>query len=300
VHCATVEAGRGLTGPLPHVGQELEASGEGAGLIAENAGNAEIIAQLPQFLQRVPISRPAKMAHDATLVISRRRLVILGAAWAFPASGWGQEKVAHVVLLGDSIFDNGAYVGAGEPDVIGQLRALLPGGWRATLNALDGAGMADIRGQIARLPADARHLVVSVGGNDALAEAGVLEEKTTSIAAALDTLAAVRERFQQAYREMLKQVLDRKLPTAVCTIYEARFPDPDLRRRAAAALMLINDAIVREAFANGVTLIDLRLICDSELDFANPIEPSAHGGAKIARAVAEFASGGTSAQVIAR
>jgi GDSL-like Lipase/Acylhydrolase family len=209
--------------------------------------------------------------------------------------------MTHVVLLGDSIFDNGAYVGAGDPDVIGQLRAILPGDWRATLNAVDGAGMSDIRGQIARLPRDASHLVVSVGGNDALAEAGVLEEKTNSIAGALDALVAVRERFQQGYRVMLAQVLEQKLPTAICTIYEARFPDPDLRRRAAAGLMLINDCIIREAFANDVTLIDLRFICDSDLDFANPIEPSVHGGAKIARAVAEFATGSTSRErVIAR
>jgi GDSL-like Lipase/Acylhydrolase family len=242
------------------------------------------------------------MARDiATLLISRRRLAILAAASAFPANGWGQENMAHVVLLGDSIFDNAAYVGAGDPDVVRQLRIVLPGGWRATLNAVDGARMGDINGQLARVARDASHLVVSIGGNDALLEAGVIEERTNSVAAALDTLAAVRERFRQGYREMLASVLARKLPTAVCTIYEARFPDPNLRRRAAAALMLINDAITREAFASGVTLIDLRLICDSDLDFANPIEPSAHGGAKIARAVAQFAVGGPSqAHVIAR
>jgi hypothetical protein len=42
----------------------------------------------------------------------------------------------HIVLLGDSIFDNSAYVGGG-PDVIAQLRQELPG-WRCTLLALDG------------------------------------------------------------------------------------------------------------------------------------------------------------------
>jgi hypothetical protein len=161
------------------------------------------------------------------------------------------------------------------------------------LNAFDGAGMSDIGGQIARLPLDASHVVVSVGGNDALAESGVIEERTNSMAGALDALAAVRERFQQAYRAMLAQVLERRLPTAICTIYEGRFPEPDLRRRAATALVLINDCIIREAFANDVTLIDLRLICDEDLDFANPIEPSAHGGAKIARAVADFATAST-------
>ena len=84
------------------------------------------------------------------------------------------------------------------------------------------------------------------------------------------------------------------LPTAICTIYEARFPEPDPRRRAAAALMLINDCIMRQGFANDVTLIDLRLICDDDLDFAKLIEPSARDGAKIARAVADFATVSTS------
>ena len=115
------------------------------------------------------------------LPISRRGLVSLAAAWAFAARGREQEGMTHIVLLGDSIFDNGAYVGTGEPDVVGQVRGILPGGWRATLNAVDGAGMADIRGQIARLPPDASHLVVSVGGNDVLAEVSVLEEKTKGI-----------------------------------------------------------------------------------------------------------------------
>jgi hypothetical protein len=40
-----------------------------------------------------------------------------------------------------------------------------------------------------------------------------------------------------------------------------------------------------------LTLIDLRLVCDEDTDFANPIEPSVHGGAKIARVIAGFAAG---------
>jgi hypothetical protein len=206
----------------------------------------------------------------------------------------------HVVLLGDSIFDNAAYVGNG-PDVIRQLRASLPQGWRATLNAVDGATTQDMRAQLARLPADASHLVVSVGGNDALLEAGVLEERTRSVGVALDRLGAVRNRFQQNYGNMLADVSSRRLPTAVCTIYDARFPDPDLRRRASLALALINDSITRAAFLYNMTLIDLRLICASDDDFANPIEPSVAGGAKIADAIAKFITGTPShSRVIAR
>src|SRR4051812_3797588 len=45
-----------------------------------------------------------------------------------------EGNMGHVVLLGDSIFDNAAYVG-GRPAVIDQVRAGLPDGWHATLNA---------------------------------------------------------------------------------------------------------------------------------------------------------------------
>jgi hypothetical protein len=41
-----------------------------------------------------------------------------------------KSHVRHIGLLGDSIFDNAAYVGR-EPDVITHLRALLPPGWQA-------------------------------------------------------------------------------------------------------------------------------------------------------------------------
>jgi len=195
----------------------------------------------------------------------------------------------HIVLLGDSIFDNAAYV-AGGPDVVRQLRDILPSGWRATLIALDGAVIADLPRQLESLPSDASHLVVSVGGNDALGEAGLLDRKVSSMAEALELIFEVRERFRSAYARMLDQVLQRRLPLAVCTIYEARFPEPATRRMAATALTALNDAITREAFARGVDCIDLRVLCNDDRDFANPIEPSVHGGAKIAAAILSFAT----------
>jgi hypothetical protein len=51
---------------------------------------------------------------------------------------------------------------------------------------------------------------------------------------------------------------------------------------------VFNDCIVRAAFAHGLPLLDLRLICAEETDYANPIEPSAQGGEKIARAIVEY------------
>jgi lysophospholipase L1-like esterase len=196
----------------------------------------------------------------------------------------------HIVLLGDSIFDNGAYVRRGEPDVVRQLEARLPADARATLRAVDGATTAGVPRQLERLPADATHLVVSAGGNDALGHIGVLEGASRSIADALTRLAEIGDGFSRSYRAMLHAVLGRGLQTALCTIYDPRYPDPRFQRLAATGLTLFNDVIARAAFQNGLPLLDLRLICDDDGDYANPIEPSAQGGDKIAAAIARLAA----------
>jgi hypothetical protein len=43
--------------------------------------------------------------------------------------------------------------------------------------------------------------------------------------------------------------------------------------------------ILRVALDHGLGIIDLRSVCDQPTDYANPIEPSSAGGAKIARAI---------------
>jgi hypothetical protein len=84
------------------------------------------------------------------------------------------------------------------------------------------------------------------------------------------------------------------LPVAYCTVYDTPPSSPD-QRIVRTALALFNDVITRAAFARGAGLIDLRLICDEDEDYANPIEPSVQGGSKIAAAVAGWASGGNPA-----
>lgn len=69
-----------------------------------------------------------------------------------------------VVLLGDSIFDNKAYVQPHEPDVQQQLQTLLGQGSQAVLLAVDGSTTQGIADQLRRLPANPTHLVLSVGG----------------------------------------------------------------------------------------------------------------------------------------
>jgi lysophospholipase L1-like esterase len=193
----------------------------------------------------------------------------------------------HVLLLGDSVFDNAAYVAAG-PDVVTQLRQSLPIGWQATLAAVDGAVTADARRQLARAPAGVTHLVVSAGGNDALRAEAILTRPVRSVAEGLELLAQARERFVQEYRSMLDAAVVHGLPIVVCTIYDPRFGDRLRQRLALAGLALFNDVIIREAFARRLPLLDLRLVCSEDADFANPIEPSVQGGRKIAAAVADM------------
>ena len=200
--------------------------------------------------------------------------------------------MGHVVLLGDSVFDNAAYV-AGAPDVVRQVRRRLPAGFKATLAAVDGDTTRDVHRQLRRVPDDATHLVVSVGGNDALGSSDFLGAPARSTAEALSGLADVGDGFERGYLAMLTVVLAHGLPTAICTIYYPRFSDAALQKVAVAGLTVFNDCIARAAFAHGLPLLDLRLICAEETDYANAIEPSALGGEKIARAIAEFVGSGS-------
>jgi len=75
---------------------------------------------------------------DETPRPNRRTLLasmaLMASTAAWPARAEEGAGMKHVVLLGDSIFDNKAYVGDG-PDVITQVREALPDGWTATLAA---------------------------------------------------------------------------------------------------------------------------------------------------------------------
>jgi len=92
--------------------------------------------------------------------------------------------MSHLVLLGDSVFDNAAYT-KGGPDVLTQVRALLPKQWKASLLAIDGSTTNDVRTQLGRLLKDATHIVLSVGGNDALMQLEVLDKPVSVVAEAL-------------------------------------------------------------------------------------------------------------------
>jgi hypothetical protein len=197
--------------------------------------------------------------------------------------------MGHVVLLGDSIFDNARYV-PGEPDVTAQVRRALPAGWSATLAAVDGHTVAGVAGQLRRVPAGATHLALSVGGNDALGVSGLLRQPAATVGEGLELLAGAVADFAGRYRAMLREVLAVGKPLVVCTVYDAV---PGLPAAARAGLTGFNDAILRAAVGAGLPVLDLRAVCTEAADYSplSPIEPSSAGGAKIADAVARVVTG---------
>jgi lysophospholipase L1-like esterase len=193
--------------------------------------------------------------------------------------------MSHVVLLGDSIFDNAAYV-PGRPCVVEQVRSALPEGWKATLAAVDGDTVADVPRQLANLPPTATHLVLSVGGNDALRASGMLNSRAATVGEAVTIIAGVVAEFADAYTGLVRRLAGLGKPLTVCTVYDGV---PDLGVASRGGLVAFNDVIIRAAFAARLPLIDLRLVCTETADYSplSPIEPSEKGGAKIAAAIAD-------------
>lgn len=194
----------------------------------------------------------------------------------------------HLIIIGDSIFDNATYVRGGL-SVLDHLDQLLPSHWSKTLVARDGDVVSDVVGQLKRVPPDSTHLVLSIGGNDALESLPTMSLGVRTVNDALGHLAHIRQAFQNSYREMLRKVISLGKPLAVCTIYEAI---PGLTDELKVALALYNDTIVREALVAGLFVIDLREICTEPADYSqvSPIEPSEQGGGKIARAICNWAT----------
>ena len=71
--------------------------------------------------------------------------------------------MTHIVLLGDSVIDNKAYVGEG-PDVAEQLRKLSPKKWGVTRLALDGADPPGFCGSSRTFRRQPRILSLAPGG----------------------------------------------------------------------------------------------------------------------------------------
>ncbi len=195
----------------------------------------------------------------------------------------------RILLLGDSIIDNGAYVRPGEPDVANQLQALLPQ-YPVIKRAVDGAVCADVQSsQVADLEST-DCVILSAGGNDALQHIDLLEGATLTTAKdVLVRLFVIREEFRCTYAALLDRLAITRAPVMVLTVYNPCFDghgmDATYQQAAESAISILNDIIQQEAHRRSFKVLELRTLFTDHADYANPIEPSAIGGAKLAKAM---------------
>ncbi len=194
----------------------------------------------------------------------------------------------HIVLLGDSIFDNAGYVDAGA-SVLDCLQGILPPDYKATLLAVDGDITDDVYSQLDKLPTDTNYAFLSVGGNDALRIINVLNESIPTIGDAMSVFSEIRMDFSDKYKKLISTIHKKIDKLIICTIHDSI---PDFEQRALTALAFYNEIILKQAIAKNLPILDLRLLCNERKDYStvSPIEPSKFGSRKIANSICSIVS----------
>lgn len=193
--------------------------------------------------------------------------------------------MGSIVLLGDSILDNSAYV-PNQQAVADQLAGLLPSTTKVTLLAVDGSLTAHVLAQMEHLPSDATDIFVSSGGNDALRTKLQIFQPDSGLEV-LDVLHVLTQNvhdFREDYRKLMDALESLRIHVSVFTIYNSI---PGLEEVHKTALSVFNDVIIHEASKKGFAIVDLRAVCTDDDDYSevSPIEPSAEGGRKIVECI---------------
>ncbi len=184
------------------------------------------------------------------------------------------DVIRHLVLLGDALQN----IDLGEGD---RESALVPrprNPWKLTV--LEPSQVLQHK-NVRAIPGDASHIGVCLDGGWAIETSGLLLGGTQSIRDALDVLAAAADEFENIFGRLIAAATETGLPTVVCTLVPARYQEPSQQRVAATALAIFNDRILRRAFAARLSIVELRLVCDEESDYAKETLLSRSGVRKV-------------------
>ena len=134
---------------------------------------------------------------------------------------------------------------------------------------------------------------MSAGGNDALEHIDFLEEVfNTRAKDVLVRLWSIREEFRRSYAALLDCLALTRRPVLVLTVYNPCFHahgfDAAYQQAAESAVSVIDDVIQQEACRRSFDILELRTLFHDRADYANPIEPSALGGAKLAKCMSDW------------
>jgi hypothetical protein len=185
------------------------------------------------------------------------------------------DVIRHLVLLGDALQNIDLGKGQAEDTLVPRPR----NPWKLTvLQPPEVLRQSRVRA----IPAEVSHIGICVDGGWAIETSGLLKGRAQSIQGALDTLAAAADEFENMFTRLIAAATEASVPTIVCTLVPARHTEPSQQRVAAAALAIFNDRILRRAIAAHLSIVELRLVCDEDSDYASETLLSHAGVRKVA------------------
>jgi hypothetical protein len=185
------------------------------------------------------------------------------------------DVIRHLVLLGDALQN----IDLGETQAESTLVPRPRNPWKLTV--LQPPEILR-KSRVRAIPAEATHIGICVDGGWAIETSGLLQVGAQSVRGALDALATAADEFERVFVRLVAAATEAGLPTIVCTLVPARYVDPVQERVAATALAIFNDRILRRAFAAQLSIVELRLVCDEDSDYASETLLSHAGVRKVA------------------
>ena len=183
-----------------------------------------------------------------------------------------------IILLGDSIFKNNAYVPYGS-SVEAQLKNMAPTKKFLCL-AQDNSSIMDVYKQVEKMPEEynepTTRIFLSVGGNDIL-ENYVYDYND------VDNIKILNASFTE-YKKLVK-VVQTKMPNANLVILDIYYPDNNRFKSFYSLISNWNNLIYEYAKINNIRVIKISTILTDARDFSFAIEPSSIGGNKIVNAL---------------
>lgn len=202
--------------------------------------------------------------------------------------GGSRSGSHHVVLLGDSIFDNALAI---HRHLSHRLLSRNP----VTLLARGGSVAAEVHAQLRHTPSDVTQFVLSVGGNDAFRMVfpqyyRMYRDSSRSgmglYWSILKSLPAQLSEFEGQYDAALEAVCRWKKPVLVLLPYGPQVSGSMGKALVSAGLCLLHRSMRRVAEKHNCNVLDLRGVITKAQDYSDPIHPSHQGMEKIAAAIA--------------
>ncbi len=192
-----------------------------------------------------------------------------------PESESSPDVIRHLVLLGDALQNIDLGKGQAESALVPRPR----NPWKLTV--LQPPEVLR-QGRVRAIPAEVSHIVICVDGGWAIDTSGLLQGDAQSVRGTLGELATAADEFEGIFARLIAAAKETGLPTIVCTLVPARYVDPVQERAAATALAIFNDRVLRRAFAAELSIVELRLVCDEDSDYASETLLSRTGVRKVA------------------